>query len=294
MIRASLRAVPFPRWKVPTTPNNAVDGCNMPNFIRDVVVRNLIITDESLEALHTALLQRVNAHNVSTQDDQRKLIPQYVVRFDSRGYRTFSVEEAWGYYKGANVVERVLLHAQSALGVMSNNLHGEQIEIRLDADRKSTSHILVSGDSKDWVEATFSALETELNRQKSTMTAIVRTQWTALVVQILGVLTGILLVLWLATLSAPMLKDVEYPRAVSFAFWFLVYSNLWTYVYQRALDGIDKLFPNVRFSRAGEPWTEVLMRQGLEAAAIAAFLWLFAWLTKWAASVIGPYLTVTF
>lgn len=110
--------------------------------------------------------------------------------------------------------------------------------------------------------------------------------------QLLGVLVGVLLGLWLASLSAPYLKEVEYPRAVSFAFWFLVYSNLWTYVQQRALDGIGALFPSVRFSRSGEHWTQTLLRKGLEASGVALFLWVFAWLTKWAASVIAPFLTV--
>ncbi len=262
----------------------------MPSFLRDVLVRNVVVNDEAIRELHAAFLERIAAHNQATQDEEHKLTPLYVVRFDGRGYRTFAAEEAWNFYKGADSVERIVLQAESQTGMKTNHMFGGQIEIRLDADRKGSSHIIVGGELKDWVEATFSALEAVLNRRRNLATTVIRTPWTALILQLLGVLVGMLLALWLATLSAPILKGVDYPRAVSFAFWFLVYSNLWTYLQQRALDVIDALFPNVRLSRSGDHWTQTLLRRGVEAAAVALFLWALAWLTKWATSVLAPLL----
>lgn len=263
----------------------------MPSFLRDVFVRNVVINDEAIRELHATFLDRVAVHNQTIQDDDQRLTAQYIVRFDGRGYRTFSADEAWNFYKSAAFVERIVLQAESLIGVRTNHMWGGQIEIRLDTDRKGSSHIIVGGEVKDWVEATFSALEIVLNRRRNLATAFVRTPWTALVLQLLGVLVGILLALWLATLSAPLLKGVDYPRVVSFAFWFLVYSNLWTYLQQRALESIDDLFPNVRLSRSGDHWAHTLLRKGVEAAAVAIFLWALAWLTKWATTVIGPLLT---
>lgn len=265
----------------------------MPSFIRDVIVSNVVMSDDAIQELNAAFLQRVAAHNASTQDMERQLTPTYVVRFDNRGYRTFSAEEAWSYYTSANTVERLVLQAECNIGISTNHRVGEQVEIKLDSDRQATSHIIVGGESKDWVEATFTALEAVLVRRKNVATAVVRTQWMALVVQLIGVSVGLLLCLWLATLSAPYLKDVEYPRALSFAFWFLVYSNLWIYIQQRTLAGIEMLFPNVRFSRKGEHWTQVLLRKGFELAGVALSLWVLGWLTKWAASVIAPFVTTS-
>lgn len=263
----------------------------MPSFLRDVFVRNLVVNDEALKELHAAFLERVAAHNQITQDDDHKLTPLYVVRFDGRGYRTFSADEAWNFYKGADSVERVVLEAECPIGMRTNHMVGGQIEIRLDSNRQGSSHIIVGGESKDWVEATFSALETVLSRRKNLATSMIRTPWAALVLQLLGVLIGILLALWLATLSAPHLQGVDYPRAASFAFWFLVYSNLWTYLQQRAFALIDALFPNVRLSRSGVHWAHTLLRKGIETASVALFLWTLAWLTKWATSVLSPLLT---
>lgn len=263
----------------------------MPSFLRDVLVRNVVVNDDAIKELHTIFLERVAAHNQITREDDHRLNPVYVVRFDGRGYRTFSPEEAWSFYTNANSVERVVLQAESLIGIRTNYMFGGQIEIRLDGDRKGSSHIIVGGESKDWVEATFSAFEAQLIRRKNLATSLIRTPWTILVVQVVGVLVGILLALWLATLSAPFVKGVEYPRAVSFAFWFLVYSNLWTYLQQRAVHAIDVTFPNVRLSRSTDPLIQTLLRKGLEAAAIALFLWALAWSTKWVTSVIAPLLT---
>lgn len=265
----------------------------MPSFIRDVIVSNVVMSDEAIQELNAVFLRRISTHNASTQDDERKLTPTYIVRFDNRGYRTFSAEEAWNYYRNADTAERLVLQAECTIGIRTNHMVGEQIEIKLDADRQAISHIIVGGESKDWVETTFTELEAALARCKNVMTAVVRTQWTGLVVQLIGVSFGLLLCLWLATLSAPYLKAVEYPRALSFAFWFLVYSNLWTYLQQRALAGLGALFPNVRFSRKGDHWTQVLLRKGLEVGGIAFSLWVLGWLTKWAASVIAPFVTTS-
>lgn len=263
----------------------------MPSFLRDVLVRNVVLNDDAVKELHAIFLERITTHNQATQDDNHKLSSIYVIRFDGRGYRTFSANEAWSFYNSADSVERLVLQAESPIGIQTNHMFGGQIEIRLDADHKGSSHIIVGGESRDWVEATYSALEAQLIRRRDLATALIRTPWTILVLQLLGVLVGILLALWLATLSAPFVKGVEYPRAVSFAFWFLVYSNLWTYLQQQALNVIDAIFPNVRLNRSNDPLIQTLLRKGLEAAAVALFLWVFAWSTKWAASVIAPLLT---
>lgn len=265
----------------------------MPSFLRDVLIRNLVVNDDAITEIHSTFIERVAAHNQLIKDEDQKLNPIYIVRFDGRGYRTFSPDEAWSFYKSANSVERLVLQTESLAGIRNNYMFGGQIEIRLDTDNKGSSHLIVGGESKDWVEATFSALEAQLNRRRNLTTALIRTPWTILALQLIGVLAGILLALWLASLSAPFIKGVEYPRAVSFAFWFLVYNNLWTYLQQRAINAIETIFPNIRLSRSSEPLIQTILRKGLEAAAIALCLWALGWLTQWAASVIAPLLTTT-
>lgn len=262
----------------------------MPSFLRDMFIHNIALNDESLTEIHTAFTDRVNAHNQATQNEDAKLIPFYVIRFDGRGYRTFSSTEAWSFYKGANNVERIALQAESKISLQTNQSFGEKIEIRLDTDQNGSSYITIGGESKDWVETTFTTLETVINRRKDLATSIIRTHWTPLLLQVIGVVFGILLALWLGTITAPLLKGIDYPRAASFAFWLLLYSNLWTYIQQQLLRCIYALFPNVRLSRSNEHWTHALLRKGVEASAIAIMLWILSWLTTWAVSIISPFL----
>ena len=77
----------------------------------------------------------------------------------------------------------------------------------LNAGSNTNSHVVIGGGSKDWVEATFSALEMSLSQRRNLATAIVRTQLTALLLQIVGVIAGVLLALWLATLTAQVLEE---------------------------------------------------------------------------------------
>ncbi|MBX9346105.1 hypothetical protein K5M36_03300 [Chromobacterium vaccinii] len=262
----------------------------MPSFVRDIFIKNVVLNDESIEEIHNAFMARVNTHNSAAQNEDTKLIPFYVIRFDGRGYRTFASNEAWSFYKGANFVERITLQAESKISLQTNHSFGETIEIRLDTDQHGSSYITVGGESKDWVETTFTTLETVINRRKDLATSIIRTHWFSLLLQIIGVVFGVLLALWLGTLSAPLLKGIDYPRVASFAFWLLIYSNLWSYLQQRLLIGIYVLFPNVRLSRSSEHWTHTLLRKGVEALAIAIILWILGWLTTWAASIISPFL----
>lgn len=127
-------------------------------------MRNVVVNDDAVKELHAIFLERIAAHNRTTQDDDHMLNPIYVVRFDGRGYRTFSADEAWSFYTSANSVERLVLQAESPVGIGTNHMFGGRIEIRLDADSKGGSHLIVGGETKDWVEATFSALEAQLIR----------------------------------------------------------------------------------------------------------------------------------
>lgn len=263
----------------------------MPTFLRDLIINNLVINEEAISEINKLFLERISAHNQTTQDDEHKLIAIYIVRFDGRGYRTFSDVEAWDFYKCAKSVERIVIQAESPIGMRTNHMVGGQVEIRLDADRGGSSHIIVGGETKDWVETTFSTFENALNRHRSLSTALIRTHWATLIIQIVGVLTGILIALWLASISAPFIQGIEYPKAVSLAFWLLIYSNLWTYLQKQAIDAIYTIFPNVRFNRSSDHWAQVILRKGIETASIALFLWALAWLTKWASSVVSPLLT---
>lgn len=265
----------------------------MASFLRDVAIQNVVMTEDAIQELNQVFRQRIDLHNRSLGQDgaDRTLVHWYIVRFDGRGYRSLSAEEAWGDYKRAQHVERVVMQAVCQQHNATNNLMGEHLEIRLDAGASTSSHIIVGGEDRDWVEGTFGALETVLRRYRDRATSLIRKPWTALVLQLLGVLVGLLLSLWLSILTAPMLKGMEYPRAVAFGLWLLVYSNLWTFLQGQAEAGIEALFPNVRFSRGGDHWVQAFMREGVKTVGIAVLLYLFGKLSVWVSTLVIPLVT---
>ncbi|WP_431104346.1 hypothetical protein [Roseateles noduli] len=265
----------------------------MASFLRDVAIKNVVMTEDAIQELNQVFTERIQSHNRSLrqEDSDRELLHWYIVRFDGRGYRSLSAQEAWGDYKRAQNVERVVMQAVCKRHNATNNLVGEHLDIRLDAGANTTSHIIVGGEDRDWVESTFGALETVLRRHRDAATAVIRMPWTGLLLQFLGVIVGLLLALWLSVLTAPLLKGMEYPRAVAFGLWFLAYSNLWTFLQRQAMDGIEALFPNVRFSRGGDHWVQSFMREGVKTVGVAVLLYLFGKLSVWVSTLVIPLVT---
>lgn len=231
------------------------------------------------------------AHNTNLQpNDDQFLFPIYTVRFDSRGYRTFDVNEAWMYYTSAGTVERVVVQADSVASISSGRERGSFIEVRLDTEGMG-SHIQVGGGSKDWVEAGFGALSEWVARHKDMSTSVIRTGLTPLLIQLAGVAAAVLICLWLATVIGAYLKGVEYPRVVAFALCFLIFGNIWTYAQPVLLRAVMRVFPNVRFSRKNDHPGQWLIRKLLEAVGIAFAVWVLGLGVKWATAVVAPMLS---
>ena len=223
----------------------------MQNYLRDMRIRNVVITDEALTDLNAALVKHAAAIHNTPSDNPQRLVPVYIVRFDSRGYRFFNAEEAVACYKNAKHVERVVLGAQSASSLQGSAQQSDQIEVWLDSDDNANSRVVVTGHSKQWVEEAFADLERVIARHGDLLTACIRTKGVDMVVQLAGFFGGMLAAVWLATLVAPALKALEYPTAAAFALFFIVWSSVWPYLHPQLLAGISRAFPSVRFSRRG-------------------------------------------
>lgn len=262
----------------------------MPGFLREVLIHDVVIDDDSIRELDRIFQARVAQHNAEVTDDDRKLVFWYIVRFDNRGYRALNAEDAWAFYKGAHKVEGVVFHAESPLAKKTGGVLGTQLDICLDSTGNRISGLSVAADQRDWVESTFGEFEVVLRRRQDLVTKLVRGPTSSVLVQISGLVLGVLLSLWAATLSAPFLTGLDYPRVVAFGFWFIVFSNLWGTCQAALMTWIYRLFPNVRFATSSEPWPHKLLREGARASGIAVGLWVLGWLTKWAASIIGPFL----
>lgn len=246
----------------------------MGHFLRDQHVANLSITADNIMQISEVFADRagmMNANFPENDDTDKRAILSYVIRFDNKGYRVFSVADMLRYFYQAKAVERVLFTVETGESLRSSRQIGTVLELRLDEKDQNTCFISVTSDDKDWVDASFSAVQDVLVKCGN-RNGWVRTTWTAFSVQIVGVTLGFILSLWAATKIAPKLS-IENSFVFSFLFVLLIFSNTWTFVSQQVLRLINAAFPNIKFLRPGKERLHWMLQAVIGGAVGAAVLY---------------------
>lgn len=248
----------------------------MAHFLRDQQITNLSATEENLTQLSTTFIERAAMINANVPDDARLengALITYVIRFDNKGYRVFSLDDLLKYFAEAKAVERIIFTLETGESLRSNRQVGTFMELRLDEREPTSSLLTVTSDDKDWVDASFSAIQDTLAKAKN-RNGWVRSMWTTFTVQLVGVTLGFLFSLWAAAKIAPRLT-IESAFVFSFLFVLLVFSNTWTYINQLILRLMNMAFPNIKFFRRGKErlhWLFQAVVGGIVAAVILYIL----------------------
>ena len=223
----------------------------MSNFLRDQLIENLTIHEDSLRDISSVFLTRgaTDKANINEQDKDGNYLAflTYIIRFDSKGYRVFSLDELLEYFNKAKNVERILFTLEDTESLRTNRVTGTFLELRLDAKDQNSCFLTSTSDDKDWVDSSISAVNESLLKYKN-KNGWFRTNWTQFAVQIFGVLVGFILSIWGAINVSPKLS-VENSFLIIFILLFLIFSNIWTFVYQKILIYIGLVFPNIKFVR---------------------------------------------
>ena len=248
----------------------------MGHYLRDQLISNVSITEESLIQLSSIFEERDKVLNEianATKNPDDECIIMYVIRFDNKGYRVFTIDDLLRYFRQAKSVERILITVETAKSLRSNRQTGCFMELRLDEKEPQTSFLNVTSDDKDWVDASFSAVLEVLVKYHH-RNGWVRTAWTTFGVQLVGVTLGFLLSLWAATKLAPKLA-IENAFILSFLFVLLIFSNTWIYLNQTILRVMNIAFPNIKFFRRDKErlhWLLQAVVGGVVGAAVLYFL----------------------
>lgn len=222
----------------------------MAHYLRDERATNLTINTDNLAQISAAFADRTGVLNYDVPENDgsgRRALLAYIIRFDNKGYRVFSLEDLLKYFSLAKEVERVVFIVESAESLRSSRQSGTYLELRLDAKDTNNCFLTTTSDDKDWVDASFSAVQDVLSKCKN-RNGWARSAWTHFGVQIVGVTLGFVLSLWAAEKIAPRLS-IENSSIFSFLFVLLIFSNTWTFLNQRVLWLLNYSFPNMNFYR---------------------------------------------
>lgn len=220
----------------------------MARFLRDEQLSNLTLTADRLIQLEQVFRSRYQlTPELVNDNDNPKAYMFYVIRFDNKGYRVFSLDELLSYFNQADMVERVIFTIETDDSLQTNRETGSYLELRLDSLTSSNCYLVVSSEDADWSDASFSGVKEVIDKCKNKH-GLARGAWSELLVQLGGVFAGFLLSLWAAIEISPYI-DIDNSFLITFLFVLLVFSNLWNYLNQKILSLVNALFPSVKFYR---------------------------------------------
>ncbi len=137
----------------------------MAHFLRDQKITNLSVTEDNLTQISSTFADRAVVLNANIPENDatgKRAILSYVVRFDDKGYRVFSVDALLRHFRQATTVERVLFTVETGESLRSSRQTGAFMELRLDEKDPNTCFLSVTSDDNDWVDASFSAVQDTL------------------------------------------------------------------------------------------------------------------------------------
>ncbi len=260
----------------------------MAHFLRDQHVTNLSVDEDSLRQINAVFESRERAINADVPEDDntgKRAFLAYIIRFDNKGYRVFSVEDLLRYFHQAKEVERVIFTVETGESLRSGRQLGTFLELRLDERDPNGCSLTVTSNNGDWVDSSFSAVQDVLVKCEN-KNGWVRTAWTQLAVQIIGVTLGFVLSLWAAVKISPKLA-IQNSFVISFLFVLLIFSNTWTHLNQKVISFIYAHFPNLKFYRPRRDRMHWLMRAIIGGIALAVMLYILSWAFSYVGDILG-------
>lgn len=230
----------------------------------------------------------INANVPPESLNDKAAVVTYIVRFDNKGYRVFQLDDLVKYFSEAKSVERVLFTLETGESLRSGRQIGTYMELRLDEKEPNTSFLTVTSDDKDWVDASFAAVQDALAKSKN-RNGWVRTPWTMFAVQLIGVTFGFLLSLWAAAKIAPKLA-IENALVFSFLFVLLIFSNVWTFLSHAIVRLMNAAFPSIKFLRKGKEHLHWLLQAVVGGIVLAIVLYILDQSASFVLQVLGSIL----
>ncbi|MDD5253331.1 MAG: hypothetical protein PHW44_05505 [Candidatus Omnitrophica bacterium] len=222
----------------------------MSQYLRDETLKNLNLQENAIKEINKVLLKIKNQENGIVNNDinnEKYLQLSYIIRFDKKGFWLYKFDETMEYFCSAKDVERFVFVLKSSEHDTTIKNKGKCVEIHFDSRDSKNCFITVQDDDQAWVDSTFLRIQ-EVIGKFTNLNYLARNPWTNFAIQMSGVVLGLLFSLWVAfnfsnKLNIPAPSDFGF----SFLIAFLLFSNMWTYLYPTCLKIVDFLWPNILF-----------------------------------------------
>lgn len=249
----------------------------MSHYLRDQYIKNITLTEQGLreiEAELNAIWKNENEKIKRNESDPKFLFLTYAIRFDNKGFRLFSIDEVINYIQSAKEVEIISFKLFSLNYLNTNGNLGKCISITFDSKIFENSKLVVEDDDKEWVDSQFLRFREIVNRYAN-RNYLIRNAWTTLTVQLIGVVVGFLFSILAAIKLSPYLT-LKYADGFAFVIAFLLFSNIWTYLYHIIIRLLDFLWPNITFKKRLGLFTALrgIFLAGFSTVLLILFFWL--------------------
>ena len=214
----------------------------MGDYLRDARISFLTISEKNLEEIDGDLKDILISANQNISTDPSSL--SYVLRYDGMGIIRINFSDIKSSFNRAKKVERVVFQLTSPNNYLNK---GKNIQINLDAQDSNNCFLLVTDDDEAWVDSIFGRLKSRLEGYHNG-SWFVHSTIIELLIQLLGVFFGFSLCFICANILAPIV-NIKYSFFVLFVGFFLIFSNLWTYMLLLIGKVRNRYWPYISFKK---------------------------------------------
>lgn len=215
----------------------------MGDFLRDAMVEFRTIAETELDQINTDLTGLMTRANRDPQAPQASIT--YILRYDGMGIIRKDFNEIKRAFGLAKDIERIVFRLDTPI---SNLNKGKTIDLHLDALDRSNCYLRVADDDEAWVDTTFRQLSSRLEHYKN-QNSIPHSPVVELFIQLVGVFGGFFICLVAANVLTPKVP-MRHSFFIAFIGFFLVFSNLWTYLLMLIGKLRNRHWPFVSFKKA--------------------------------------------
>lgn len=265
----------------------------MATYLRDQHVENLSFDSAALTQLNHVFQERYNtlvaqllAEAPQVPAGQQQIPPAwmtYIIRFDNKGYRVFSIAELLQYFNQARNVERLIFTVESTDALSSNRARGAYLELCVDGNDPQRCLLVSSSDNKDWAEGSFVAVHEVLTKFK-TKYCVARTNLTRFAIQLLFVILNFTASFAVAFQLAPNMK-IESAFLLAVIFALVLFGNVWGYGSQLLFASIGRAFPNIEFLRPAKAHLHWVYQAIIGSTMFAIVVCIFGWSVSFMTSI---------